>query len=404
MKDKLAIHGGSKVRTQLMPARNAFDNRELEIIKQVFAHYRCRNQDFGSQGHYEHLYTDAFVQYLETNGFADAVNSGTSALFVSLASLQLPPGSHVLVSPVTNPGTINAIILNQLIPVIVDSCPDSYVTNTAQFEERITDLTKAVIIVHIAGKTVSTIDEIIQVSREKGIFVIEDCSQAPGARINGKKVGTFGDLSAFSTMYRKSLASGGCGGLVFTSREKLYNLVCAYADRGKPFGQPHFHHSDPTVFMFPALNLNQDEISCAIGLSSLTKLDDLIKSRLNFLFDLRESITRHSKVCNPSPISSGDSPFVYPISVDTDQIVCSKREFAQALLAEGIDLNPHYKEIVCEWHWVKPYLLDSFVTNNAIEYRDKTFNLYLNENYGRQEVEDIVEAIVKVESILYSKL
>jgi len=394
---ELAAFGGPKVRNEPMPPRLTFGDAELQSIQELFAYYKSKKSDFGFEDVYERLYTEAFVKYQGVEGYADAVSTGTAALFVAISALQLPQGSHIMVSPITDPGTINAIILNQLIPVLVDSSPDSYNIGFEQFEERITDKTQAVMVVHSAGKP-APVDLIAKVAKERGIYVIEDCSQAPGARINGQKVGTFGDIAAFSTMYRKSLTTGGCGGIVFTSSKEIYDLARAYADRGKAFWREDFNGKDPSNFLFPALNFNTDEISCAIGIKSLQKLDDTISRRNNFLSLLSASISKHSKVCTPSPISQEDSPFFYPIFVDTDKLSCSKQEFAKAMQSEGIEINDHYMYVVSEWPWVQPYLADRFGCPNAKKCRDESFNLLFNENYGIKEVEDIISAMIKVEN------
>lgn len=397
-KSDLAIHGGAKVRSEPMPPRMAFGDAEFQAIEELFAHYKNRKCDFGYQDTYERFYTEAFVQYQGVDGFADAVSTGTAALFVAIAALQLPPGSHVIVSPITDPGTISAIILNQLVPVLADSSPNSYNMGIEQFEERITESTRAVVVVHAAG-VAAPVDSISQAARELGIYVVEDCSQAHGAKLNGQKVGTFGDIAASSTMYRKALATGGCGGIVFTRNQELYNLARACADRGKPFWHPDFDAKDSTKFLFPALNFNLDEISCAIGLNSLKKLDETIKKRNHFLQNLNEAINLHSKVCHPTPFSSENSPFFHPIFVDINRISCSKQDFAKAIQSEGVDLNPHYMYAISECPWIKPYLTDDFDCTNALNSRNISFNILFNENYGIKEVEDITAAILKVEQV-----
>lgn len=393
----LALYGGPKIRKNPMPPRRAFNNDELKAVEKVFQYYDEKNIDFGFQGEFERRYTDAFIHYQSGVGFADAVCSGTAALFVSLSALRLPAGSHVIVSPVTDPGTISAIILNQLVPVLTDSDPFSYNMGVEHFEKRITDKTRAVIVVHLGGKA-AKVEQIGILAKTKGIYVIEDCSQAHGAKLNGQKVGTFGDISAFSTMYRKIHATGGCGGIIFTKDKNLYNLARAFADRGKPFFKEDFNEKEPSSFLFPALNLNIDELSCAIGIKSLEKLDHTINRRLSFLQELNSSLARLSKVCRLAPVSIEDSPFFQLINIDISRISCSKTEFAKAVRAEGIEINPDYRYVVCEWEWVKPYLADSFESKNAIHYRENSFNLLFNENYGDQEVKDIVSAILKVEN------
>ena len=105
----------------------------------------------------------------------------------------------------------------------------------------------------------------------------------------------------------------------------------------------------------------------------------------------------HPDVAAAYPFMPDDSPFFFPVIVDVDPITCSKIEFAEAVRAEGIDLNPHYRFVVDEWPWMQPYLADDFNTPNARSIRDRSFNLYLNENYGEPEANDSVKAIVKVE-------
>ena len=108
-----------------------------------------------------------------------------------------------------------------------------------------------------------------------------------------------------------------------------------------------------------------------------------------------------SQACAPFGYTPNDSPFVYPIVVDRDRISCSKQEFANAVIAEGIGLNPHYQYLVADWPYLKPYLADDFDTPNARDIRDRTFCLYLNENYGLSETRDITAAIVKVEKFFH---
>src|ERR1043165_8222189 len=97
--NRLAIHGGPKTRSSPMPGRFAFGDSELEAVQEVFSYYRERNLDFGYQGYFEERYCEAFVRHLGAAGNADAVATGTAALFVAVAALQLPRGSHVAVSP-----------------------------------------------------------------------------------------------------------------------------------------------------------------------------------------------------------------------------------------------------------------------------------------------------------------
>jgi perosamine synthetase len=391
----LAIAGGEPLRKKPMPPRRALGDAEVAALEEAIAYYRERDLDPGYQGVFEKRYTDAFARRMG-GGHADAVATGTAALFVALAALDLPPGSEVIVSPITDPGTIAAVILNRLVPRLADSAPGSFNMGVEQFVSRLTSAVRAAVVVHSLGRP-ADIAAIAAEARARGIRIVEDCSQSHGARVNGRPVGSFGDVAAFSTMYRKAHITGASGGVVYSRDLDLFRRALAHADRGKPSWRDDFNDRDPTQFLFPALNLHTDELSCAVGLASLARLDNTILRRLTFLAEFTGRLTERSRVCRAFGYSPNDSPFVYPVIVDPDAITCTKRQFAEAVLAEGIGLNPHYQYLVADWPWAKTHLADGFDTANARAIRDRSFCLYVNENYGLSEASSCADAIVKVE-------
>jgi len=393
---RLAIDGGEPVRSRPMPARFALGDAEIAQIQDVIAYYREKQLDPGYAGAYEKAYTDAFVKFMG-GGYADAVATGTASLYVAVAALDLPAGSEVIVSPITDPGTVSAIILNNLVPCVADSEPGTFNMGAEQFVARITPKTRAVMVVHSLGRAADIVG-VVREAHARGIQVIEDCSQSHGSRVKGRPIGNFGDIAAFSTMYRKAHMTGGAGGVVFSNDVDLHYRALALADRGKPSWRPDFDDRNPNQFLFPALNFHTDEISCAIGISSLRRLQDTLLKRLTFVAELSGRLNDRADICKPYGYSPNDAPFVYPIVVDIERITCSKEHFAKAVLAEGIGLNPHYRYLVSDWPWVKQYLPDDFDTPNARTMRDRSFMLYLNENYGNSEAADTTKAIVKVES------
>ncbi len=392
----LAIHGGEPLRKRPMPARLAIGPDERAMVEEALAHYRDRGEDPGYQGHFEARYTRAFAEFLG-GGHADAVATGTAALYVALAALDLPAGSEVLVSPITDPGSLSAIILNRLTPRLADSAPGSYNMGVDEMLARVTPDTRAVLVVHAAGQA-AAIDDMVAAAAERGLRVVEDCSQSHGARRAGRPVGTFGDIAAFSTMYRKAHVTGGSGGVVFSRDQDLYHRALAHADRGKPRWRDDFDDRDPSGFLFAALNLHADELSCAIGLASLGRMAETMARRTAFVAEVSARIEAASAVCRAYPHSPDDSPFFLPILVDPERLSCTKRDFAEAVRAEGIGLNPHYRYLVCDWPWVKPHLADAFDCPNGRDVLDRSFNLYLNENYGPREAGDVAAAIAKVET------
>jgi len=397
-KQTLAINGGPKVRTQPLPPRRLMGEDELKAIGLVFQRSWETGVDFGYQGEFERRYTEAFSTY-QGGGYSDGVCSGTAAVYVALASLELEAGAEVVVSPVTDPGSVSPVLLLGFGLAVADAAPGSFNVGEKEFEAALTPHTRAAIITHSGGRP-AEISGISEIASKRGIRIIEDCSQAHGARIQGQRVGTFGDLAAFSTMFSKNHTTGGTGGVVFTREEGLYWKVRAYADRGKAFHDRAFNPKNASEFQFPALNLNMDELSAAIGISTLGKLDDILERRRATSARIDELLLQRSRVIHPVPLPQGvePSPFFHTVEVDINAISVGKQEFAEAVSAEGIGINPHYDYLVADWPWVRKYLPEGTDTPQARAFRGRTFNILFHEQYTEREVDDIVNAIIKVEN------
>jgi dTDP-4-amino-4,6-dideoxygalactose transaminase len=395
---QLALEGGRPVRARPMPRRFALGGAEVAMLEEAIRYYREKEVDPGYQGPFERLYTDEFAAMMG-GGYADSVATGTAAVYLAIAALDLPKESEVIVSPITDPGTISAIILNSLRPRLADARPGDYNMGLEQVLARLSPRVSAILVVHATGQA-TDVDRLVPEMRERGIRVIEDCSQSHGAQIFGRPVGTFGDIAAFSTMYRKAHMSGGSGGMVYTRDVGIYRNALAHADRGKPRWAEGFDDRNPETFLYPALNWNNDELSCAIGLASLRRLKDTIVRRLAFVSELASMLPEFDTMFSLLPWRPTDSPFIVPVFVDPLRALREKIAIAEAVLAEGIGLNPHYRYVVAEWPWAKKYLVDDFGTPEAVDSRNRSFCLYVNENYGTEEAVDVAAALLKVDRAL----
>lgn len=383
-------------RTAPMPIREAFGDTEYAALLAAADYYRNRKEDPGYQGKFEREFCDAFTTFMG-GGYADAVATGTASVYIALAALNLPKGSEVIISPVTDSGPLNSIILLGLRPVLADSYPGSYNIGPEQFAAKITPRTSCLLAVHAAGEPLD-MPAIMAIAEKHGIKVLEDCSQAPGASSAGRKVGAHGHIAAFSTMYRKSLMSGSSGGIVYTRDLELHRQALAHADRGKQTWRTDLNQNDPSNALFPALNFNTDEFSCAIATASLRRLESTVAARVHFAQQLAEHIATESRFCLRPRVTADMSPFYLPIPVDTAKLPCTKNEFASALLAEGIGLLPQYGCIIADWSWAHAHLPAHSTTPNAVAMKHSSFNLFINERYGPQELADILTALRKVEA------
>jgi len=400
--NELAINGGKPVRQKPLPSRRVFGEFELDMVKRVFEDSWNSGIDFGYQGKFEEEFTGKFCEF-QGGGFADAVSSGSSAVYLALKALDIKPGSDVIVSPVSSPGGIMPVALQDIKLIIPDSAPNSFNVSPEEFEKSITPKTRAAVLTHLGGHAID-LDPISEIAKSKGIKIVEDFSHAHGATYKGKKVGNFSDIAAASTMFSKTLSSGANGGIIYTRKEELYRKVRSLADRGKPFFEPNYNSKITTNYLYPALNHNSDELSCAMGICSLSRLQNTIDKRYEIAKKIDNGLKNFSVVqpANLELPNCKSSFFFHTVVVDITKLKVSKVQFANAIAAEGIAINSDFRDVTCEYKWIPKYVREYKKTPNSINFRDKSFNILFHEQFGDTEVEDIIRSIEKVEQF-YAK-
>ena len=388
------------------PPRKAFGEDEQDAIDDVVSYYRRSDEDPGYNGFFQKQFEKDLAAFYG-KGEAAAVNSGTNALYIALCALNLKQGREVIVSPVTDSGTVHAILAAGLVPVVADAAPGGYNTGLEQVRDCTTDKTAAVMLVHTAGEPVPETAEIAEMCLHAAIPLVEDVSQAMGAHIDGQFVGSFGTLAAGSMMYRKNLQCGGSGGFVYGVGSDLMKQVMAHRDRGKQPWRTDLNQNNPGTALFPALNHNFNEWESAIASASLKRLKKTNLDRLMFLYSLHERMQDAKCESLLYGFHTGYAPFYIPVwSPFKDKV-----GFATALKTKGIPLLEHYGCLVADWLHVEKYV--NWQPNhaysegavpwasrspNARHTRDSTFNLFLNENYDIWHVRRIVQAIKEAET------
>lgn len=409
----LAINGGPKVREDPLPPRQLFGPEEKDALISIFEDAIESGRPLEYNGPRESEYCDKFADYMG-GGYADGVNSGTSAVFVALRALDIEPFSEVIVSPITDSGGQMPVAMLGCIPVVADSAPGSYNTGPEQIEDCITSETSAICISHIGGEPLE-MEGIADVARDHDLPVIEDVSQAHGARLNGQLVGTFGDIAAFSTMSGKHHSTGAQGGVVYTRNEDLYWRARQAADRGKPFGPDSKNVGYLDENGFASLNFNMDDLSAAIGCVQLDKLPTIVERRREVVSQLQERLQEIPSIDVPELVpGSQPSYWFWRLRLNESELRCDKSSFCEAVRAEGISITPRYDARPHEdkWYqeqrvfgesgypWASPaYQGDSEPTPhlpNAESVLDHCFNLNINERWSDREIADTVEAFRKV--------
>lgn len=373
------------------PDRKWLCDDVIEAVQNTLQYYQKNGQDLPSQGFFEEKYCQEFSDY-QGGGYTDAVNSGTSAVYVALSALDAKPGPLILSSPVTDFGTISAILLKGIKILIPDSKSNSFNTNLKKIEHLNLENVTGMILTHSAGEPIEDIEKIANFCSDNSMWLIEDCSQAHGASVGNKKVGTFGDIAIFSTMHSKMHSTGGSGGLIYTRSKELFHRIRSFSDRGKRFELEGFNSKDPEHILAPSLNFNSDEVSCSIGSINLRKVDSVIKNRVKFLEKLQNKIKEHHLPFRISMKIDSASPYFCPIAIDLapKQIGLIKN----FLVKSNFPCNPRYSFIVSEWNWAKDHIHPlSSNGQNVRNFRDSSFNLLFNERFGDLELNALIEIL-----------
>lgn len=204
----------------------------------------------------------AFARFNESKHVC-GVNSGTDALILALHALDIGPGDEVITQANTFHATVAAICQVGATPVLVDAQPDSFLMNVDQIASVMTDSTKAIIPVHLFGKP-TPMRELLVLAEKHGVYVVEDAAQAHGARLYGRRVGTFGTIGCFSFHPSKNLAAAGDAGAICTDDATLRERLDVLRSLGQS-GQNHH--------ICVGLNSKLDAIQARVLSEKLPRLD-----------------------------------------------------------------------------------------------------------------------------------
>ena len=213
--------------------------------------------------------------------YAVALANGTVALDVALKALNIGAGDDVIVTSRTFLASASSIVTAGANPVFADVELDSQNISRQTIEAVLTSNTKAIICVHLAG-WMCDMDPIMQLASEKGLYVIEDCAQAHGARYKGKPAGSIGHIAAWSFCQDKIMTTGGEGGMVTTHDETLWKKMWSYKDHGKSFDSV-YHKEHPAGFRWVhdsfGTNWRMMEMQAVIGRIQLQRMTEWTEKR-----------------------------------------------------------------------------------------------------------------------------
>jgi len=300
------------------PAWPIFTEEEIQRVEEVLRSGRV-NYWTGEEGR---LFEKEFAAAVNCQ-YGVAVANGTLALELALLALGIGSGDEVVVPCRTFIATASAVLRVGAVPVFSDVDPDSQNLTLETIHAAITERSRAIIPVHLAGWPCE-MDAIVGLARERGLLVIEDCAQAHGARLGGRPVGSFGDAAAFSFCQDKIMTTGGEGGMMVTNNRGVWERAWSLKDHGKDYATV-FHQRHPPGFRWlhksVGTNMRMTEPQAAIGRLQLRKLNDWVLARRHNAMSLENCFRtlKGVRIATP-PENVFHSYYKYYVFVRTEEL------------------------------------------------------------------------------------
>ncbi|MCH8223975.1 MAG: DegT/DnrJ/EryC1/StrS family aminotransferase [Chloroflexi bacterium] len=392
MADRLAIDGGSPVRNEFLPYfRPSIGQGEIDEVVDTL------RSGWLTTGPKVQRLEEAFKAYLGAQN-AVAVNSGTAALHLALATLDLEAGDEVIVPTYTFAATAEVVVHTGATPVLVDVDPESGNMRPTDFEAAINPRTKAVIPVHIAGQACD-MDGINEVANRHGVVVVEDAAHALPAGPAGDLVGRTSRFACFSFYATKNLTTGEGGMLVTTDDEaaarvkrlSLHGLSHDAWDRYDEIGSWYYEIEEP------GYKYNLTDIAASLGLRQLDRLGELQAERMAQAERYADAFSEASWIegaCAERP--EEHAWHLYIVRLNLDQLTCTRNRFIEALRAENIGASVHF--IPLHLH---PYYRNRFghrpeTFPNAFRLYERSISLPLYPGLTAADQGDVIDAVMKI--------
>lgn len=266
-----------------------------------------------------------FAKFTDSK-YAVGVSSGLSALELGMRALGIGPDDEVITPVNSFIASSSAISFTGATPILLDCEEDSFNMDPDKIEEKITKRTKAIMPVHLYGRP-ANMDKILKIAKRHKLFVIEDACQAHGASLNNKKMGSIGDIAAFSFYPAKNLGAYGDGGAITTNNKKFADKI----KQMRNYGQTQKYHHD-----YLAWNSRLDTIQASVLIIKLKYIDKWNKAR-------RKNAQIYNKLLKNLPIITPEIP------VDSNHVFhlyvirfTKRDDLAKYLNSKGISTGLHY--------------------------------------------------------------
>ena len=317
-----------------------------------------------------------------------SVSSGTTALHLALVSLGIGDGDEVIIPNVTFAACANAVILAGAKPVLCEINPFSWCIEINEAEKLITKKTKAIMAVHLYGQ-VCDIHTLLDLCKDKNIFLIEDCAEAIGSSIKNKRVGTFGDIATFSFFGNKTISTGE-GGMILFKKKEIQRKAKILRDHGMNPAKRYWHNE-------VGFNYRLTNLQAALGVAQLERFHSILEKKL----EIAKSYKRYLK----------EEKNIYMLPYENSEVIHSnwlftiilKNKINRDILIEKLNnLGIETRPIFYNLHIMPPYI--KYRTSRSLSNSIKISNhgLSLPTSLSLQE-EDIVYICDSIKRLLSLK-
>ena len=325
---------------QIPLSRPDITEKEIEAVTAVL---RSPNLSLGPK---LTEFEDAFTAYIGRKR-AIAVNSGTSGLFLCMQALGIAPGDEVITTPFTFIASSNCIMMASAVPVFVDIDPTTLNIDPAKIEEKITEKTRAILPVEVFANPAG-FDEVCKIAEKHNLYIIEDSCEALGSALNGKKTGTFGQMSVFAFYPNKQITTGE-GGIILTDDDQLADTCVSLRNQGRA-GRGWLAHKQL------GYNFRLSDINCALGIVQLGRIEQ-IKAKRKQVAEWYQSLLADEKrlIVPAEPIGCDINWFVFVVQLTENFSAAQRDDVIKAMNSRGIQVSNYFPPA-----YLQPFMIEKF--------------------------------------------
>ena len=365
--------------------------------KEINSVTKCLKSGWIGTGPKAQEFEKKFSKYQKSKN-SIAVNSCSAALHLSLKSLNLKKGDEVITSALTFCSTVNSIILSGAKPVLSDVNFETQNIDPKEIVKKINKNTKAVIIVHFAGRPCNMY-EIIKIVKKYKLILIEDCAHAIESEYNGKHCGTFGAYGCFSFYATKNLVTGE-GGMITTNLDKNIKKLKQLAlhgmskDAWRRFSDKGYKHYDVIDLGF---KYNMTDIQASIGVEQLKKIDAFWKRREK-IWNIYNDFFKDLNVVVPSKVEKNTKHayHLYTILINKKNNGIHRDVFLKKMHNAGIGTGVHYRSIPSHSFYKKKFGWNNKNFKNACQIGEQTVSIPLSAKLTNNDIHRITYEAKKI--------